>query len=125
LVEDIGDSDFSVICDEATDNMAKKQFALCVVYLSKKQERTVTAFLRIVETPKATAELLYSALVKFFGKTCHLNLGKLVALGTDGASALCGQFLSLFALLKQRKCPKLQLIRCLCHSLHRCASAAK
>ncbi|KAK3931229.1 Protein FAM200B [Frankliniella fusca] len=49
---------------------------------------------------------------------------RMIALGTDGAPALCGPHNSLFALLKRNDCPKLQLMRCICHSMDKCSSYA-
>lgn len=52
-----------------------------------------------------------------------LNFQNLIALGTDGASNLCGKNHSLFTLLKA-DLPHLQLLKCVCHSLSLCVSKA-
>lgn len=122
LIDDIGSEDFSVILDESTDISTIKYMAYCVRYLSKKLNNIVTNFLGFSEVATATADQLYNNFVTFIAEV-GLDLKHLIAIGTDGASNLCGVNYSLYTLLKE-KVPNLQLIRCSCHSLNLCSSKA-
>lgn len=123
LAADVGDGCFSIICDESTCNSLRKKFAFVVKYFSMKEKRMVLPFLGIVELTRQTAEALYTAFTDHI-RARGLNLKKLIAIGTDGASSLCGCNHSLYTLLRERDCPKLQIVRCVCHSLNKCASYA-
>ncbi|KAK3917883.1 Zinc finger MYM-type protein 1, partial [Frankliniella fusca] len=123
IVGDIGDGFYSIICDESTDIATKKQLALCVRYYDQSEDAIVTHYLSMIETPRATAVLLYAAFKEFMAKI-GLPLTKLLGLGTDGGQNLCGVNESLYALLKRNDCPHLMLIKCICHSLDKCASYA-
>ncbi|KAK3916154.1 Zinc finger MYM-type protein 1 [Frankliniella fusca] len=123
LVEDVADSYYSAIVDESTDHSLLKLLAICIKYYSRKEKRMVTAFLGLVETPRAGAEDLYTAFTTFM-QTLGLNLKRLLGIGTDGGQNLCGRNHSLYALLKRRDCPHLLLVKCACHSLDKCASNA-
>lgn len=68
---------------------------------------------------KATAHDLYQAVSSFL-KKLKLNVCKLIGIGTDGANNLCGKNQSLYTFLKKDS-PNLQLIKCICYSLHICA----
>lgn len=70
----------------------------------------------------ATANELYNNFTAFIAQV-GLNSEHLIAIGTDGASNLCGVNHSLYTLLKE-KIPNLKLIRCSCHSLNLCSAKA-
>ncbi|XP_044593789.1 uncharacterized protein LOC123271507 isoform X2 [Cotesia glomerata] len=122
LIKDIGDQDYSVILDESTDVSTVKYMAYCVRYFSNTCNQFVTDFLGFDEVSSATADNLYKNFREFFSKV-GLNLDKLVGIGTDGASNMCGVKHSLFTLIK-KDYPKVQLMKCSCHSLSLCASKA-
>lgn len=124
LVEDIGDKCYSLIIDESTDVSVQKYLALCVRYFSEKQAAIVTDFLGIVNVIDTDSNCLYHHIISFL-KTINLPIGNLIAIGTDGASNMVGVNHSVFPLLRDKvPLPNLILIRCLCHSLHLCASKA-
>jgi hypothetical protein len=113
---------YSLLVDETTDIACAKDLCICIRYFSMKSATVVSALLGIVEVVSTTAEELYKA-VKLFLEKCGLSLDKIVGLGTDGASNLCGVNNSLFTRLREHN-PHLELVRCVCHSLHLCAQAA-
>jgi Domain of unknown function (DUF4371) len=113
---------YSLLVDETTDVSCAKDLCICIRYFSLKNARVVSALLGLVEVVSTTAEDLYQA-VKLFLETNGLSLDRIVGLGTDGASNLCGVKNSLFTRLKAHN-PHLELVRCVCHSLHLCAQAA-
>lgn len=123
LIKDIGDSWYSIILDESTDNATVTHLALMVKYFSYTKQRMITDLLGLVVTPQATAQVLYK-MFKIHIQRVGLDLKHLLALGTDDALNLCGSTNSLYALLKQYDCPNLHLIKCLCYGLDKCASTA-
>jgi len=124
LVEDIGNEPYSLIIDESTDISVKKYMAVCIRYFSLMQSDIVTEFLGIIMINETTAVALYDSLVNYL-KEINLPVKNLIGIGTDDASNLCGKNHSLFTLLKERvPLPQLQIVRCICHSLHLCSSKA-
>lgn len=119
IVAEIDDASYSIIIDESTDVSDEKYMAYCVRYFSAKREEMVVDFLGFQAVVRATAEQLYENFLTFL-KTVKLNPKNMIALGTDGANNMCGRNHSLFSLLQQ-KFPKLQLMKCVCHSLNLCA----
>ncbi|CAH0550488.1 unnamed protein product [Brassicogethes aeneus] len=118
LIEDIGDSPFSLILDESTDVSTIKYLCLCVRYFSQTRKKIDTYFLGIIPIDKATSDILAEE-IKQYLNNIGLNLNKLIGLGTDGANNLCGKHHSVFTILKE-SVPQLQLVKCVAHSLHLC-----
>ena len=122
LVEDIGNSPYSIYVDESSDVSKKKYLCICVRYFNKKEMRHVTEFLGMIEIEEADHVSLYEPLVAYFS-LMNLPLENMIAIGTDGGRNLCGAHKSHYTLLKE-KIPNLQSIKCLCHSLNLVASSA-
>ena len=122
LVNDIGDSVSSIIVDESTENSVLKYLCLCVKYFSKSRNDFITDYLGLIAVECATAGALYEGVQKYLAEI-GLPEANMIEIGTDGGSNLCGKNHSLYALFKKSN-PKLQLIRCICHSLDNCASKA-
>lgn len=122
IIDDIGDQGFSIILDESTDVSTVKYLAYCVRYFSLKSNQIVTDFLGFSEVTDTTAQDLYVVFTKFL-REVGLQKQKLIGIGTDGASNLCGVRNSLYTLLKN-DVPSLQLVRCTCHSIDLCANKA-
>ena len=122
LIQDVGDGPYSLIIDESTDVSSCKFLCLCIKYFSKMQNRIITDYLGIIRVDKADSVTLHSAIITYC-KDINLKIKNLVGLGTDGGSNLCAKKHSVFALLKADN-HKLQLIRCICHSLNNAVSAA-
>ncbi|KAK3921613.1 Zinc finger MYM-type protein 1, partial [Frankliniella fusca] len=74
LVEDIGNSGFSLIIDESKD------VSVCIEY-------------------RATTAALHAAKKKYL-ESINLDLKNIIGLGTDGASDLCGRHNSVFTLFR-------------------------
>ena len=121
LVDDIGDTPYSIIVDESTDVSVMKYMAYCVRYFSEKLQNVVD-YLGFSEVTKATAQQLYLDFIDFINSV-GLKIENMHGIGTDGASNLCGKNHSLFTLLKE-KVPHLQLVKCVYHSLSLCAAKA-
>lgn len=122
LVKDIGESKYSLVVDESTDISAHKWMSICVRYYSNEKGTIKTEFLGVFLVEEATAEKLYEGVNNYLKKV-GLKRNNILAIGTDGASNLCGKYKSLYA-LQRKDNPQLILIRCACHSLHLCCSEA-
>lgn len=122
LLRDIGNEPYSLIIDESTDVGDTKYLCICVRYYSKAKGTITVDFLGLLEVEKATAVILYEAL-KLYLQKLSLDVKNVVGMGTDGGSNLCGVRNSVFALFKKDN-DKIQLIRCICHSIHNAASQA-
>lgn len=123
LLADLGEGFYSVIVDESTDNTVKNYMAVMIRYYSYKKKKMVVDFLGLIPLNRTTADALYAAFTNFMTSRGFV-LRRCIGLGTDGAPSLCGCNHSLYTLLKQNDCPLLCLIRCVCHSLDKCASYA-
>ncbi|KAE8741263.1 hypothetical protein FOCC_FOCC013218 [Frankliniella occidentalis] len=123
LLADVGDHYYSIILDASTDNTTAKYMAVMIKYFSFKEKEMIVDFLGLILLDRATADRIY-VLFKEFMALVKLDLGKIIALGTDGGSELCGAHHSLFALLKRAECPNLALVKCVCHGLDNCAHTA-
>jgi len=122
LVHHIGDSPFSLIVDESTDVSVSKFMGVCIRFYNRQKESMVTDFLGIIQVTKCTGEILAEALLEYLHKI-GLPAKNIFAIGTDGASNMCGLNNSFYTNLKN-KVPGLQLIKCVCHSLDKCAQYA-
>lgn len=79
LLRHVGESYFSIICDESTDVSVHKFMALCIRYDSYVKGEMITDFLRIVEVTQTTAEKLYEVF-KLFMKEIELKLKRMFGL---------------------------------------------
>lgn len=122
LVEDIGESPYSLYLDESTDISVNKLLCICVKYHSKKHSKFVSTYLGLVELTDADAKAISDTVVAFLSKN-GLQIKNMMGIATDGASVMVGKNHSVFTLLKQIQ-PNLQLIRCVCHSLDIVANKA-
>lgn len=114
-IEEIKDNLFSLIIDESTDISCQKHLAICARFYSETENRIVSQFLGIVPVTVTTGEALYNAVKTFL--EAGIDLKKCFALGTNGASNLCGNNNSLYSRLKKDN-SNILLIKCICHSLH-------
>lgn len=122
LHAEIGNAYFSIILDESTDVSQQKLMSYCIRYFNGKLGKIVVDFLGFQPVTHTTAVALDENFRTFMADL-GLNLSNMLSIATDGAANLCGKNHSLFTLLKQRY-PKLQLLRCVCHSLSKCAQKA-
>ncbi|KAK3909738.1 Zinc finger protein 862 [Frankliniella fusca] len=123
LVEDLSDSVFSLIVDESTDISTTKFLATMIKYYSKTDNVLKTEFLGLIGVYRATADALWSSLKEHLTGLGINYQKQCKGLGTDGASTLCGGTHSVFTLMKA-EIPDLQIVKCVCHSLHNAASKA-
>jgi hypothetical protein len=122
LIEDIGDSGYSLIVNELTDVSTVKYLCICIQFYSTRRKKHVTECLGLIVVENGTAEVLYSATKQYLEKS-NLKISNLLGIGTDGANSLCGANHSLYSLLKENV-PNFKLVRCVCHSLNNACSKA-
>lgn len=122
LIKDVGNSPYALIIDESTDVSTTKFMGLCIRYFSQTTQKMITDFLGIVKVVKCTGEQLATDLVKYL-ESIRLPISQLHAIGTDGAANMCGNNNSMYSHLK-KLLPNLQLVKCICHSIDKCAEYA-
>ncbi|KAK3929511.1 Zinc finger MYM-type protein 1, partial [Frankliniella fusca] len=122
LVTNVGNSPYAVIADEATDCSTSKFMGMCIRYFSTAKKTMVTDFLGLVQVTGTTGKQLADALKEFL-RVIGIPLVNMTAVGTDGAPNMCGPNNSLFTHLRQ-DVPRLQCIKCVCHSIDKCAEYA-
>lgn len=90
LVQEVGDSGFSLILDESTDISTTKLLAIMIKYYSKSRKQMCTEFLGILEVYRATAAALFQGVIEYL-TVIGINWRKCIGLGTDGANTPCGR----------------------------------
>ncbi|KAK3918791.1 Zinc finger MYM-type protein 1, partial [Frankliniella fusca] len=122
LLEDIGNAPYALITDEVTDLQVCKFMGVCVRYFSRSKKEMVTDFLGLIPVLDCTGQGLANSLKEYL-KSIGLPLKRLMAVGVDGASNMCGPHNSFFTHLRT-EVPNLQLFKCVCHSIDKCAQHA-
>lgn len=122
LLDDIGNSSYSLIVDEVTDLSVSKFMGVCVRYYSPKHREMITDFLGLVPVTSCTGKDLATALLDFL-RAIGLPYKNMKAIGVDGAMNMCGLHNSFFTHLRD-VIPKLALFKCVCHSIDKCAEHA-
>ena len=112
---------FSLMADETTDVAVIKEVIVYARYLNSNRE-IQTAFIGMVEVKEGTASAIMAALEKVCNN-CGVNLKKLVAFGSDGASVMIGRHRGVTALLKA-EVPWLLANHCVAHRLALAAAQA-
>ncbi|CAD6216271.1 GSCOCG00011330001-RA-CDS, partial [Cotesia congregata] len=122
LIEEIGDSPYSIIFDESTDLSTLKVLCIMVRFFSHKKKQVVTTFYRIIKIIKCDAESVHQVIVDQFKKDGP-KLENLIGIGIDGANVMVENYNSVTALLK-KELPDLIVVKCVSHSLHLCSEKA-
>lgn len=122
LLEEVGDSHYSVIIDETTTIDTKKVMCMIIRFFSEKQNKIITQFYRLIEIESADATSL-ADVFKAQLTADGLDIYKLLGIGVDGANVMVGEHHSFSSILKEGN-PDLVTIKCVCHSLHLAAEYA-
>lgn len=122
LLEEVGDSHYSMIIDETTAVDTKKIMCIIIRFFSEKQNKIVTQLYRLIEIEAGDATSLSTAF-KTQLMADGLSLDKLLGIGVDGANVMVGEHHSFSSILKEQN-PELVTIKCICHSLHLAAEYA-
>jgi hypothetical protein len=124
VMEDIGNAKFSLITDESTDKSTQKYLTINVKYYSQNHNKIMTQFLSFLYVEAATADSLYDVVYNYF-QDSDLKMHNILSIGTDGANNMCGNFNSLYSRIRDNQNSNIILVKCVCHSLHLCASKAR
>jgi hypothetical protein len=118
---------FSLLIDESTDIGTKKCCCVVVRYFDQKLGRISSKFYELIDIFKdgnstCTAEHLFQLVTNSL-TVKNVTLDDLIGFGADGCNTMMGEFNS-FASRLQSSCPGIKVFKCICHSLHLCASQA-
>ncbi|XP_069489064.1 uncharacterized protein [Ambystoma mexicanum] len=122
LIKDIGSTPYSLLIEESTDIPTLKQLCVVVRYFSQSLNKIIATFLGLVTPEGETSEAIANSLLQFL-ENLGLEFTSCLGIGTDGCSVMVGKHNSVYTRLRQQN-ERLILIKCVCHSLQRCASKA-
>lgn len=128
LSEKLKKTKFSILTDESTDISSTKTSWLLVRYFDEDQGQIVSKFwdlIQVLEPGKATsatAEHLYNNIITSFNER-EIPMENVIGFASDGCSVMMGVNNSVSSRLKP-DFPHITIIKCICHSLHLCASEA-
>ena len=132
LAQQLRTTKFSVIIDESTDIGTIKTLAICVRFLDNGKNAIITRFWKLVQVfssnepnsavQGATAERLYQSMIDTF-KIADVPLDNIIGFASDGCNVMFGAQNSVTSRIKEQL-PGVILNKCICHSLHLCASEA-
>ncbi|XP_020695371.2 zinc finger MYM-type protein 1 [Dendrobium catenatum] len=120
IINDIGNSYFSILVDETRDVSTKEQLALAVRYVDRKGQ-VIERFIGIKHVASTNAVTLKAAVEETLAKH-SLSLHKIRGQGYDGASNMRGEFNGLKALILNDN-PQAFYIHCFAHQLQLCLVA--
>jgi len=123
---------FSILMDESTDISSVKTACIMVRFYDEESCGIVSNFWELCQIfsqhdaqgaeEGATAERLFNVVIQTFQKR-NINIENIVGFGSDGCVTMMGKHNSVasrFIIL----CPNIFIMKCICHSLHLCASEA-
>lgn len=125
-------SKFSLIIDESTDISSVKTLCICVRFFHPKTCKVDTLFWKLIQifsddepekaNEGATSQRLYEEIIKILSQN-NIPLQNMIGFASDGCNTMFGSKNSVATKLAN-DIPGLMLQKCMCHSLHLCASEA-
>ncbi|CAN1140996.1 Zinc finger MYM-type protein 1 [Linum perenne] len=112
--EEIGDSCYSILVDEAVDQAGKEQMSIILRFVNSRGILT-ERFFALKSVPETSADTLKQVICGVLSKY-NLQIDKMRGQGYDGASNMSGQFNGLRALFL-RDCPYAYFVHCFAHKL--------
>lgn len=127
LVQKLKTTKFSVMIDESTDVSTNKAMCVVVRFYDNKQHKIVSRFFDLIDIFQdgveiATAEVIYEALIKSFTSVGVPTIN-IIGFGSDGCNTMMGKNNSVMSRFLENQ-PGIFISKCICHSLHLCASEA-
>lgn len=132
LTEDLKKNKYSIIIDETTDISTSKTCAVLCKYYDRDRNTINTRLLDLLEIYKcsdvsdplqgSTGENLFQLITNYLEKH-NIPVENLVGFASDNASNIMGPHNSLVSRLRNIA-PNITILRCICHSVHLCASYA-
>ncbi|XP_066962132.1 zinc finger protein 862-like [Macrobrachium rosenbergii] len=127
LVSKLRINKFSVIIDETTDVSSTKCLIILVKFFDQEAKLMKTGLLQLIdvydennEMVGSTGENLYNLIVNTLN-AYNIPLDNLVGFAADGAANIMGGNNSISSRLRE-VFPGLTVFKCICHSIHLCAS---
>ena len=111
----------AVMADETTDITVKKRLGIYVRLISADMQPK-TRFLTNVDIPDGTGKILSSVILSVL-QEYDVPSEKIIALGSDGASAMTGKINGLTGMMRRQN-PHMVNIHCIAHRLALCTSQA-
>lgn len=121
ICENLGNKKFSIIIDESIDLSTQKHLCIVVRYMT--EDSVKDNFFKLIKIADAKAPSIYNLLIENFTKYEIPYKQNLIGFASDGANVMFGVHHSVMQLLKN-DIPGLFVMKCICHSLHLCASNA-
>ena len=113
IIDQISDSGcVGLLCDDVTDIATFVQY----VHSGKVNVRFLTIDNLLAESTSANAATMLAVLEQRF-QQLGIEMSKIVSLASDGASVMMGKTGGLAAKLRDKHCPTLLNIHCVCHRL--------
>jgi hypothetical protein len=129
LAKVISKTKFSVMTDESTDISTSKSSCIVLRYFDEKTLKVRSDFWELCQvfnesdsTPTASGERLYNNIINSFQHK-NIPLTNIIGFGADGCNTMFGEHNSVSSRFRD-SCPGIMTIKCICHSLHLCASNA-
>ena len=119
IIDQISDSGcVGLLCDDVTDIATLEQMLTFVQYVhsGKVSVRFLTIDNLLAESTSANAATMLAVLEQRF-QQLGIEMSKIVSLASDGASVMMGKTGGLAAKLRDKHCPTLLNIHCVCHRL--------
>lgn len=123
---------FSVLVDESTDISAVKTMCIAVRLYDPETEKISSLLWELrpvfekddfdAANQGATGAAIYSAITKSF-QDRNVPLSNIIGFASDGASVMMGQYNSVASRFIANN-PGITIVKCICHSIHLCASEA-
>lgn len=122
LSEKLKRSKFSVLVDESTDIATVKQMCVVIRFFDSERLKIETYFWELVPVQNSTAESMFNAIIQTFTEK-NVSLTNIFSFGSDGCNVMMGRNNSVYSRFMEQ-CPGIKIVKCICHSLHICASEA-
>lgn len=122
LASKLEKTEFSLKIDETTDVSSAKCLVIIARFYDEAKCSISDCFMGLVELTDATAQEIFNTIKQHF-ENCQISIKNIVSLAVDNASVMTGHINGVVSKFREDN-PKLFLLKCTCHTLHLCASAA-
>lgn len=113
---------FSLMLDETTDVSTAKCLVIVARYFEAKQNKILDCFLGLEELTASTAQEIFNVSERIF-LNLNVPIENVISLAVDNAAVMTGRLNGVVTKFLEKN-KNLFVLRCTCHSLHLCASAA-
>ncbi|XP_034944545.1 uncharacterized protein [Chelonus insularis] len=129
LQDELKSSLFSILIDESTDISGVKTMCIIVRFFSPQEERIISKFWELcqvfggdIKGDQASAEHLFKLVSNSF-ESHGIPSKHIIGFASDGCNTMMGNKNSVASRFEEQ-CPGIYIFKCICHSLHLCASEA-